>query len=558
MSSPRIGTAYQPEGRLGPLRALFVVFIVAIATFAGQWSVPVTDRDEARYSQAATQMMETGDYVDIRFQEDPRYVKPAGIYWMQVAATQAFGGPEADIGAYRIPSWIGARIAGGAAGALAGGILGLALLSGVEARIAKTDAMLLAAGTLAQLGLFKVLVRPKGSPASGFFWGPFLFWFGSGLAVLIKGPIVTIASVSTIVVFLAFTRDWRALKRLRPLPGLLLFAVVGLSWVTLISIQTGGEFLRESVGHALLGKVSQGDDSHGGPPGYHTLALLLTFWPATALLGLAIAAGWRYRRQPAVIFLLGWLVPSWLIFELIATKLPHYILPTFPALAILTALGVRDAASLLSGKGRYLHLLARIAFVIGTVLLIAAPFYAATEMGAAVVTFWNLAAAVLGVASLVFVLWLTRKPTIDKVAVAAIAPVAFVAAVFGGALPELDAMWPSRSLSYVASRIEGCEDLAFATAGYREPSNVFYLGTDTRLTDGAGAAALLNEVPACGVAMVDRREEEAFRAGLAGAGVRPLATVRGYNVSKGRELEITVYVRSESALKLGRGEPRRL
>ncbi|MEE4208493.1 MAG: glycosyltransferase family 39 protein [Parvularcula sp.] len=570
-NAPVLGTAYAPAGKLGPFRTLIVVWIVALANFAGQWSIPVTDRDEARYSQAATQMMETGDYVDIRFQEDPRYVKPAGIYWMQVAATQAFGGPEAPIGAYRIPSyvgiilaslftaWIGARIAGGAAGALAGGVLGLSLLAGIEARIAKTDAMLLAAGTLAQLGLFMLLVRPKGTGRGRFLPWPFLFWFGSGLAVLIKGPIVTIASVSTILVYVAVTRDWRGLLRLRPLIGLVVFALVGLSWVALITIQSDGEFLRESIGHALLGKVSKGDDSHGGLPGYHTAALLLTFWPGTVLLGLGIAAAWFHRRQPAVIFLLGWWLPSWLVFELIATKLPHYILPTFPALAILAAIGVRDAERLLQGRGtKILNLAFRFLFVIGAAALSAAPFIAAKELGGEIGTPVQIAACAMGVAALFWTLWFTRRPSIARAAWAGLLPIAFLSLVFGGVLPRLDAMWPSRGVSLVASRIEGCEDPIFATAGYREPSNVFYLGTETRLTDGAGAAAFLREYAACGVAIVDRREDETFRAALGGIELRALATVTGTNVSKGRELELTIYVRRDSALVIGNGEPRRL
>ncbi|NRA29022.1 MAG: phospholipid carrier-dependent glycosyltransferase, partial [Parvularculaceae bacterium] len=202
-----LGTAYRPDGKLGLAPAFLMLWLVALALLPGQWSIPVTDRDEARYSQAATQMMETGDYVDIRFQDKPRYVKPAGIYWMQVGTTQAFGGPEAPIGAYRIPSYagillislgtalIGARIIGGAYGAFAGALFGLTLLAGVEGRIAKTDAMLVAAGTFAQLGLFNILVQPKGSPPRQFRGWPLLFWFASGLAVLIKGPIFAIFTV---------------------------------------------------------------------------------------------------------------------------------------------------------------------------------------------------------------------------------------------------------------------------------------------------------------------------------------------------------------------------
>ncbi|MEM0928686.1 MAG: glycosyltransferase family 39 protein [Pseudomonadota bacterium] len=566
-----LGTAYKPAGQLSLNQAFLMLWLVALALFAGQWSMPVTDRDEARYSQAATQMMETGDYVDIRFQEQPRYVKPAGIYWMQVITTQPFGGPDAPIGAYRIPSflgiliaslmtaWIGAWIAGGPAGALAGGILGFSLLAGVEGRIAKTDAMLLASGTIAQLGLFMILVQPKGTPPQSFRPWPFLFWFGGGLAVLIKGPIITMVSAATIAGYVGLTRDWKALRRLRPLIGLVVFAVVGLTWVALITIQTEGAFIRESVGHALLGKVAEGDDAHGGPPGYHTVALPIMFWPGTALLFLAGAAAWARRKEPAIAFLISWIIPTWIIFEVVATKLPHYVLPAYPALAILAAIGVRDAPSLLESKGvRRGHMAVLLLFSLVTLALAALPYIGVSEMGGEMITPAHIATTVMGLVCLGVGVWVFRRPTIKRLAYASLAPLAYYAVVLGEALPQLHTMWPAQTIAKVASQIEGCSDVRFATAGYREPSNVFYLGTDTFLTDGEGAAQFLRENASCGVVIVDRREAEEFDARTKGLRLRELAIVEGYNVSKGRDLEMRVLVQADSPLYLGRGSLRRL
>ncbi|MEM1381648.1 MAG: glycosyltransferase family 39 protein [Pseudomonadota bacterium] len=563
-----LGTAYRPAGKLGLGPAFLMLWIVALALFPGQWSMPVTDRDEARYSQAATQMMETGDYVDIRFQEKPRYVKPAGIYWMQVASTQAFGGPDAPIGAYRIPSYlgiliislgtalIGARIMGGTYGAIAGGIFGLTLLAGAEGRIAKTDAMLVAAGTMAQLGLFNILVQPKGSPARQFRTWPLLFWFASGLAVLIKGPIFAIFSLATILVYVGVSRDWRALRRLRPLPGLAVFAVVGLTWVGLITYQSDGEFLRESVGHALLGKVAEGDDAHGGPPGYHLIATLVMFWPGTIFLGLAGAAAIRRRKDPAVLFLLAWLIPGWLVYEAVATKLPHYVMPAYPALAVLCALGIKDAIE--GAKTGLAHGVGLVLFALGSVALPVAAYFAIADIDGQFATPWILAMVGAIVLTLIIGIARLRKPSFDGLALTAVPVVAFYAFFAEGALPRLSVMWPSHSVWQVAAQIEGCDELRFATAGYREPSNVFYLGTDTILGDGADAAQLLLDNPSCGVAIVDRREREAFDAALGAAAIRELSIVEGTNVVKGRSLTLAVIVRAESDLMLGTAQPRRL
>ncbi len=77
-------------------------------------------------------------------------------------------------------------------------------------------------------------------------------------------------------------------------------------------------------------------ESHGAPPGAYLLLFWVTFWPGAPLAGMAAPAVWRARREPGAQFLLAWLVPSWIVFELVLTKLPHYVLPLYPAIAILT------------------------------------------------------------------------------------------------------------------------------------------------------------------------------------------------------------------------------
>src|SRR5262245_51525157 len=142
-------------------RALGVLAVVAlISILPGFFGIPPTDRDEARFAQATKQMLESGDYVDIRFQDESRYKKPVGIYWLQAAvvkAAETVGFPEArtTIWLYRIPSLIGAigavlltywaalAFVSRRAAVLAGMILSASILLGVEARLAKTDAVLL-------------------------------------------------------------------------------------------------------------------------------------------------------------------------------------------------------------------------------------------------------------------------------------------------------------------------------------------------------------------------------------------------------------------------------
>src|ERR1700691_1036196 len=126
---PRFGEPREPKIRVTPVSRLIGVIdfvtgrharAIAFLTLCGFllflpgfFNIPPIDRDEARFAQATKQMVETGDFVDIRFQDEVRYKKPVGIYWLQagvVTAARALGFPQASstIWLYRIPSLIGA------------------------------------------------------------------------------------------------------------------------------------------------------------------------------------------------------------------------------------------------------------------------------------------------------------------------------------------------------------------------------------------------------------------------------------------------------------------
>src|SRR5580658_6869436 len=85
----------------GPLLAAFIALIAALP---GALGLPPLDRDEARFAQASAQMLETGDFVTIRFQDAPRFKKPVGVYWLQAASVALFSNVEnREIWAFRIP-----------------------------------------------------------------------------------------------------------------------------------------------------------------------------------------------------------------------------------------------------------------------------------------------------------------------------------------------------------------------------------------------------------------------------------------------------------------------
>ena len=102
----------RPGGWRGPAAA---ALFACLAGLPGLLALPPLDRDEARFAQATSQMLEQDDYVVIRFQDQPRFKKPVGIHWMQAAAVSAFGDAgQRDIRLYRIPSLLGAMLAAAA------------------------------------------------------------------------------------------------------------------------------------------------------------------------------------------------------------------------------------------------------------------------------------------------------------------------------------------------------------------------------------------------------------------------------------------------------------
>jgi 4-amino-4-deoxy-L-arabinose transferase-like glycosyltransferase len=535
----------------------FLLVCGALFFLPGFFSIPPVDRDEARFAQATKQMVETGDFVDIRFQDDVRYKKPVGIYWMQSAAVEtagALGLPRAQlrIWVYRIPSLIGAIGAvlltywtalafvtrrGAVFAAL---IMCSSVLLSVEARLAKTDAMLLLTVVAAMGALARVYLSwqrgedPEHPPWS---W-PAIFWTALAGGILLKGPLILMFVGLAIVMLGILDRDAAWLWRLRPVWGLMWMLVLVLPWFIAIYWRAGDAFFTNSVGGDMLSKLTA-QESHGAPPGLYLLLFWITFWPGAPLAGMAVPAVWRARREPGAQFLLAWLVPSWIVFELVLTKLPHYVLPLYPAIAILTVGAlerrVLSRSWLMRGAAWWFAIpaLAAILAVVGAVMLTRQPAFLAWPLFAA--------AMILGL----FAWWLYDDGRAERSLLNAVAAsLALAFAVFGVVLPSLTTLFPSAEIAYVL-RYAVCVKPKLASAGFDEPSLVFMTDTSTLLTDGSGAADFLAQ-GSCRFALVEQRSERTFVTRAEAIGLRYNAAMRieGYNISRGKAVSIAIF-RSE-------------
>ncbi len=173
------------------------------------------------------------------------------------------------------------------------------LLLGVEARLAKTDAVLL----LCCVAAMGVMARAYLTQSSGrdIPWRhALILWTALAGGILLKGPLILMV-VGLAALFLVIAdRSARWLLRLRPLVGVLWILVLVLPWFVAIMGRAGDSFLQESVGQDLFAKIFKGQETHGAPPGYYLLLFWLTFWPAAPLAAVAAPAVWRHRARAAV------------------------------------------------------------------------------------------------------------------------------------------------------------------------------------------------------------------------------------------------------------------
>jgi 4-amino-4-deoxy-L-arabinose transferase-like glycosyltransferase len=542
------------------LRAVAVLAVISLASFLpGFFQIPPVDRDEPRFAQATKQMIETGDYVDIRFQDETRYKKPVGIYWLQatvVAMAEAAGVPGAatNIGIYRIPSliggigavlvtyWAALAFVSRRAALMAGAMMATSILLGVEARLAKTDAMLLLTSVAALGAMGRAYLMEQGDRATSM--PPTavaaIFWAAIAAGILIKGPMILMFVGFAAVALIAADRSARWLWRLKPAIGVPFALALVMPWLVAIVIRSGGSFLTDALGEDMFAKVTGAQETHGMPPGFYFVVFWETFFPGAMLAGLAVPAIWRARAEPGCKVLLAWVVPAWIVLELVPTKLPHYVLPLYPALAILIA-GVVDSHSL--SRNRWLvrgTIWWFILMMVVALLLIALQIVVGQRLG-----LWTWS---FGAAAVIFSLFAWLLYEVDgaeaSLVRATAASLMLGFAAYGATFPGLRGLFPSVGLANYMHGA-GCADPVAVTAGFHEPSLVFLAGTGTNHGVGSSAADFLLGGP-CRFAFVDSRQERAFvqRADAIGLRYATGPRIEGFNISSGQAVTIATY-RSE-------------
>ncbi|MBI3121133.1 MAG: glycosyltransferase family 39 protein [candidate division NC10 bacterium] len=319
------------------------------------------DADEPAYAQAAREMLETGDWITPHFNGRPRFDKPILFYWLIALGYRIFGVTEfavrfwsalAGVTLVLLVAWAARRRFGPPADLLAGLAFTTNLLTALLARAAVTDMLLTLFVTAAILAGVEALdgsaiphdpTRPRNDRR----WAR-MAWAAMGLAVLVKGPVGLLIPAMALGGALLVSRELRGgLAHLVPWEGPLLFAVITLPWYGLALAANGWAFVEGFVIKHHVTRYTGVVSSHAGPIWFYLPVVLIGFFPWSGFLPRAVwhaitVARRREGGNPAdrlLIVCACWAAGVFVFFSLAGTKLPSYIFPAFPALALLVGAG---------------------------------------------------------------------------------------------------------------------------------------------------------------------------------------------------------------------------
>lgn len=520
-------------------RGLIVAGAVALVASAPGLALPVLDREEARTAEATAEMLETGDFIAINFQDQLREGQAVGAYWPQALSVALLSDPEdRQIWAYRIPSLIGAIVTaiacawgagafwGSRTGALAGGTLAATLLAASLGSLATADSIAAGATCLAMAALARIYAGGAAAPRHRK-RARILFWGALAAAALAGGW--TPLAIAVIAGGILYAADRQApwARELGWGWGLLAFAAIVGPWLVAITIATDGDFWASGLPAASL------------PAGLRSIAALGASFPLVALAPPAAVFAWRSRGEPGVRFALAWLVPAWLLFELRPAGSLADALLFFPPLAWLAAAGWRlEPGPVARWVGAGLALLGG-AVVAGGVLYLLGRFGDGDDALIGGVTI-----ALIGSAAFACALAVIHR-RLSSILIAAALTIAGQSLIVGVLAPRLERLWPSQQVATLLHRrgldpADGLVQGPVTVAGYDEPSLVFLLGSETEFADAKAAARAINEGRP---AIVEARQHGAFAALLARYHLRAqaVATVSGLDYSEGRPVTLTIW-----------------
>ena len=429
------------------------------------------DVDEPNNAVCAREMLAAGNWWVPVFNGGLRFDKPILLYWLMMPLFHWFGVHEWTA---RLPSalaitaltWVvfhfTRRLADGRTGLVAALLFATALHVVVIARAATPDPLLMLCVGFALLAF--IVFWLEGAADAKLIMAA---WAALGVGMLAKGPVALLLPGLIVLLFLLLRGELRKLGRMRPVAGLLLALAIALPWYVAVGVLTDGEWLKGFILHHNIDRFTGALQGHRGFPGFYVISFLAGWFPWTGLLLAALLfAPWRLRalrEDPLRLFLLCWIGVFLVFFTIARTRLPNYMLPTFPAAAVLMAVW---ASANDEKAGAWL---ARGAVGFSALLMVAAAVALQWQWPGE----WVYALCFLPVlAAAVFSLGRGPEHGVPALAAGMMACVMLLA---GWALPAFDRHKVTRDLAMAATKAGFGPD-ALATYRYFQPSLLYYHG----------------------------------------------------------------------------------
>lgn len=482
--------------------------VVALLTLPNLGATSLWDVDEGVNAQAAREMRDADTWIVPTFNYQLRTAKPVFLYWLQRASYSAFGVSEWSA---RLPSvlagWLAvlltyelARRMFDRGTALLGGIVLASVLQfGMLAHAATPDATLLAFTLLAHLAFWSG--HANGSRR----------WFvpmaiACGFATLTKGPVGVVMPGLVVFSYFAWNRELGRLLDRRLLLGFGAFLLVAGPWYALVATETRGEWVKAFLSNENVGRFLHPMDGHSGGVWFYPVAILAMFAPWTAFIGATLWYGVKGTRAERPVategptgavrahrFLVCWIVAYLVVFSAAATKLPNYILPLYPALAILTARFLMLWREGTLAVPRWLMPGGAVALAIVGVVFAGVLVYGDREFPG--LGPWAAIGLVLVGGAAVMARCLRRDDRQGFLTAIAVASVAFLGLAVAFPPGVVDRQNAPRELVRAAGLADAGRDLRVATLKWFEPSVVFYTNREVATLPSADAAIEFLAVP---------------------------------------------------------------
>ena len=347
-----------------PRRTMLLLAAVAlVAILPGLGRVSLFEPDEPRFAEATRLMLERGDFLTPWFNGRPRFEKPILFYWMQAPFYAVLGPTEL---AARAPAAVcgvlivlllydlGRRALGPRAGFLGALVLASSFRFVTYARQGLTDVPVLLLEMIALWGFWRALDDGPDARAARRHAG--WAWAAIGAAALTKGPVAALPLLIW-AAFLLVTRRPGALRAMRWWPGVAIAAAIAAPWYLYMAAAHGAAYLSHGVGYELVRRYA--DPRFPGPQ--RGWLYYMGVWPGDAApwtIFFLAALAWvarQWRRLPpahrtALVFCATWFVVVLGLFSSASGKLPHYLLPLYPPLALVVGY-YADRASRSGGTG---------------------------------------------------------------------------------------------------------------------------------------------------------------------------------------------------------------